>query len=87
MIIKMTMEMKNISHTYDFNRSHTYDFNRSHRYEFNRPRTRHGLIYSKYKDASVWWSLYVATPQATFEAQFMKKLTNTEAKLKKKRDL
>ena len=45
--------MKNISDTYDFNRSHTYDFNRSHRYEFNRPRTRHGLIYSKYKDASV----------------------------------
>ena len=31
--------------------------------------------------------LICSNTSATFEAQFMKKLTNTEAKLKKKRDL
>ena len=36
------------------------------------------------KLVSVWWCLYVLSNiSATFEAQFMKKLRSTEAKLKK----
>ena len=36
------------------------------------------------KYVSVWWCLYVlSNTEATFEAQFMKKLSNTEAELKK----
>ena len=36
------------------------------------------------KSVSVWWCLYVlSNTEATFEAQFMKKLGNTEADLKK----
>ena len=35
------------------------------------------------KSASVWWCLYVLSNiLATFEAQFMKNLSNTEAELK-----
>ena len=44
--------------------------NRSHIYDINRPKPR----YSKYRKC-----LYVST----FEAQFLKKLSNTEAELKK----
>ena len=36
------------------------------------------------KSASVWWCLYILSNYyATFEDQFMKKLTNTESELKK----
>ena len=36
------------------------------------------------KYVSAWWCLYVlSNTEATFEAQFMKKLSNTEAELKK----
>ena len=36
------------------------------------------------KSVSVWWYLYVSSnTQATFEAQLMKKLNNTESELKK----
>ena len=36
------------------------------------------------KSVSVWWYLYVLrNTQATFEAQFMQKLSNTEGELKK----
>ena len=36
------------------------------------------------KSVSVWWCFYVlSNTSATFEAQFMKKLSNTEAELKK----
>ena len=36
------------------------------------------------KSVSVWWCLYVSSnTEATFEAQFIKKLSNAEAELKK----
>ena len=53
----------------------------SHRYNINRPSSWYGHKYSKYDVwwYSVWWHLYVAT----YEAQFIKMLSNTEAELKK----
>ena len=42
----------------------------------------HTKIHTKYS-VSVWWSLYgISNTYATIEAQFMKKLGNTEAELK-----
>ena len=35
------------------------------------------------KNASLWWLYVLNKTWATFEAQFMKKLSNTEAELKK----
>ena len=55
--------------------------NRSHTYNINRHRPRHGhkctkfYIMPQYNDGY----MYQATPKATFKAQFMKKLSNTEA--------
>ena len=51
---------------------------KSHRYEIDRPRRRHGHKYTKYK-----MYLFISNTLATFEAQFMEKLTNIEAELKK----
>ena len=57
--------------------------NRSHIYNINSPRSRH--IVNK-RSVSVWLCLNVlSSTSATFEAQFMRKLSNTEAELKKKR--
>ena len=58
--------------------------NRSHRYDINRPRPRHGQRYTKYKMyLSIMMVICIKQHQATFEAQFMKRLSNTEAELKK----
>ena len=54
--------------------------NRSQIYDINRPRPRHGHKYTKYKMCIS----IISNTLATFEAQFMKKLSNTEAELKKK---
>ena len=49
--------------------------NRLHRYDINRSRSRRGRKYSTYK---VSQCLYVlSNTLAKFEAQFMKKLSNT----------
>ena len=62
--------------------------NRSYRYDINGPRSRHGHKYSKYRKGLVWWCLCLSSnTYATFEGQFMKKFSNTEAELKKKRCL
>ena len=53
--------------------------NRSHRCDINRPRSRHEHKYSGYKKC--------ITVMFVCEAQFMKKLSNTEGELKKKRCL
>ena len=50
--------------------------NRSHRYDINRPRCRHGYEHSKYKKR-VSMMMLISTPK-TVEAQFMRKLSNTE---------
>ena len=48
----------------------------------NRRRRRHRHKYTKYKRVAVRSCLYViSNTEATFEAQFIKKLSNTEAKL------
>ena len=56
------------------NRSHG-----SHRYDINRPWNRHGHEFSEYQTC--------LSMMATFQAQFMKKLSNTEIESKKKRCL
>ena len=58
--------------------------NRSYIYNMHRPtRSRHGHKFSKCKRLSLWWCLYIpSNTLATFEAQFMKNLSNTEAELK-----
>ena len=57
--------------------------NGSHRYKINRPRPRYGRRYTKYKSCRSIRMVYVLSKtQATFETQFMKKLINTEVKLK-----
>ena len=56
---------------------------RSHRYDINRCRPRHGHKYTKYK-MCLSTMMVICMKQHTyaiFEAQFMKKLRNTEAKL------
>ena len=67
-IMKIKMKMKNRSYIYNMHRS---------------TRSRHGHKFSKCKRLSVWWCLYVpSNTLATFEAQFMKNLSNTEDELK-----
>ena len=57
---------------------------RSHRYDINRPRSRHEYKYSKYNSCiSVMMLICIKQHLATFEAQLMKTLSNTEAELKK----
>ena len=57
---------------------------RSCRCDINRPRRRHGHKYTKYKMClSIVMAIVVNNTHATFEAQFMKMLSNTEADLKK----
>ena len=54
--------------------------NRSHRYDINSPRSRHIVQeLSHYDDGYML--------EATFEAQFMRKLSSTEAELKQRRCL
>ena len=56
----------------------------SSRYDINRPWPRHGHIFSKYKKCLRMMILFVIrNTWATFEAQFMKNLSNTEARMKK----
>ena len=59
--------------------------NSSHRYDLNRPRASHGDKYNNNrKRVSVWWCLCVLSKTlATFEIQFIEKLSNTETELKK----
>ena len=58
--------------------------NRSHRYDINRPRPRHVHVYSKYKMClSIMMVISLSNTSATVAAQFMKKLSNTEAELRK----
>ena len=59
--------------------------NRSHRYDINRPRPRHGHKYTKQKMClGIIMFIYVSSNgYGTFEAQFMKKLSNTGVELKK----
>ena len=64
--MKVTLRMKNISH----------------RYNINRPRHRHGHKYTKYEVCLRIIMVISSNTQAAFEAQFMKKLSNTEAQLK-----
>ena len=55
---------------------------RSHRHDINSLRSRHII---NIRIISVWLDLYVLrNTQATFEVQFMRKLSNAEADLKKK---
>ena len=56
--------------------------NRSQRYDINRPRPAHGPKYTKCK-MCLSIMMVLRNRYATFEAQFMKKLSNTEAELKK----
>ena len=59
--------------------------NRSHRYDKNRPRRRHGHKYTKFKIRLMIMMVTCIkkTHLVTFEAQFMNKLSNIEAELKK----
>ena len=51
---------------------------RLHRYNISKPTCRHGQKYSNKKSISIWWCLYViSNAWATFEAQFMKRLSKT----------
>ena len=56
--------------------------NRSHRYDINRPRLRHGHKNTKYKMCHCIMMVIgvLSNTLATFEVQFMKKLSNTEKK-------
>ena len=57
---------------------------RSHRYYINEPRSRKERKLVNIKSVLVWWCLYVlSNTYETFEAQFIKKLNNAEAELKK----
>ena len=58
--------------------------NRSQRYNINRRRPSHGHKYTKYKVClSIMTVICIKQHLATFAAQFMKKLSSTEAELKK----
>ena len=60
--------------------------NRSHRYDINRTRSSHWHKYSKYKKCLSMMMLIcnvLSNTSKTFGAPFMKKLSNTEAELKK----
>ena len=65
---------------------HSWDYmkmkSRSHRHDINSLRSTHII---NIRIISVWLDLYVLrNTQATFEVQFMRKLSNAEADLKKK---
>ena len=50
--------------------------------DINRPRSRRGLKYRKYKNCLRTMILNaLSNTQATFEAQFMKKLSNIQAEI------
>ena len=67
-IMKMKMRMKNRLHWYDINKA----------------KSRLEYKFTKYKKCLTIWCLYVlGNIQATLEVQFMQKLSNTEAVLKK----
>ena len=55
---------------------------RSQNCNINRPRPKHGPKYTKYK-MCLNIMMVLSKTQATFEVQFMKKLSNTEAEMKK----
>ena len=57
--------------------------NKSHRYDINRPRSSHGHKYSKYKKRLTMIMFICIKQHISNEAEFMEKLTNTEAELKK----
>ena len=58
--------------------------NRSHRYDINSHRSRHGHECSKYKKCLTMVMLVcIKQHLSNIEAQFMVKLSNTEAELKK----
>ena len=62
--------------------------NRSHRYDINRPKSRQGHKFSIYNKCLTMILLTcIKQRQTTFEAQFMKKFSNTEAELKKSMEL
>ena len=65
--------------------------NRSHRYDMNRHRSRNGHKYSKYKKSlnvtmplCIKQLLRFESAEFPFKAQLIKKLSNTEAELKKR---
>ena len=59
--------------------------NRLHRYDTNRPRPRPEHRHSKYRKClSMMMLIYPKQPRRTFVAEFLKKLTNIEAGLKKR---
>ena len=56
----------------------------SRRHVINRPRPRHGHKYSNnIKSVSICYLYILSKTQEKFEAQLKKKLSNTEAELKK----
>ena len=60
--------------------------NRSYRYDIDRPTPRHGQKYTKYEMCLGIMMVVISTKQHlsnSFEAQFMKKLSNTDAELEK----
>ena len=57
---------------------------RSHRYDINRPRPTNGSKYTKYK-ICLSIMMVLCIKEHTNSHQFMKKLNNIEAELKKKR--
>ena len=65
------------------NKNETEMKNRSHRYDITRPRPRHGHKYAIYNMSQFNMTICINQQYATFEAQFMKNLSNTEAELKK----
>ena len=55
---------------------------RSYIYNINRPRRKYGYKYTKYKMCLIIMMVIVlSNTYATVEAQFMKKLSDTETKL------
>ena len=74
-------------YSWDYTINHIQNKNgkKSHRYDINRRRSAHGHKYSEYKGCLNRWCLYVlSNTWPTLEAQFLRKLSNTEAELKKK---
>ena len=59
--------------------------NRSLRYDINRPSLRHGHEHTKHKMClGIIMIIYIKQHLGNFKAQFIKKLTNNDAELKKK---
>ena len=55
--------------------------NTAHRYDINRPSSRDRYQYSKYKKCHRCLNV-LSNTYATFQAQFVKKLSNADAELK-----